>query len=354
LNFDNENIILTNPIDKSVKIVSRMDNIRDISFTELPEGLITKPTLIWQIYNERPGSHLTELSYLTKGINWLCDYVAVVDKDDRNIDLSSWVTLDNKSGATYRDVRLKLIAANVHRVKEMPFPKAEKKIMMEGKAAVGIPQFEQKTFFEYHMYMLQNKTTLKDNQTKQITLLASNNIPIKKLFIYDPYKDYSRYYYHNEKNTKEQKVKVKIEIANTKENNLGIPLPKGKVRVYKRDADGTLEFIGEDIIDHTSKDEKIRLFLGDTFDVVGKRMQTNYRQPSNNSIEETYEISLRNHKEEDIEVIAVEHLWRHSNWKIIATTHDFEKKDAQTIEFKVPVLKDSETKITYTVRYWWK
>ncbi len=350
MSYDNDNIVISNPQNNSLNMLSRKDNIKTIEFTSLPEGLITKPTLMWQIANDKSGKHLTEVSYLTKGINWLCDYVVVIDKEDKNIDLSGWVTIDNKSGTTYKDAGLKLIAGEVHRAEEEPTMRFANALMLEQKAAV--PQFEEKAFFEYHMYTLQRKATLKDNQTKQITLLTANNVPVNKLFIYDPALDYGWYYYREAKTTKEQKVKVKIELINSKKNNLGMPLPKGKVKVYKKDVDGKLEFVGEDAIDHTPKDEKIRLYLGDAFDVVGERKRTNYRA-GNDWAEESFEISLRNHKETDIEVIVVEHLWRYSNWKILDKSHEFTKKDAQTIEFKVPVVKDGETKIAYTVRYWW-
>lgn len=347
--YDNDNLVISNALDKSLSMISRAENIKTIEFSSLPEGLITKPTLMWQIANDKEGRHLTEVSYLTKGINWLCDYVVVIDKDDKHIDLSGWVTIDNKSGATYKDAGLKLIAGEVHRVEEERMVKYDAAIAMTtGKAA---PQFEEKAFFEYHMYTLQRKATLKDNQTKQITLFTANNVPVTKLFIYDP-ADYGWYSYREAKSTKEQKVKVKIELINSKKNNLGMPLPKGKVKVYKKDVDGKLEFVGEDSIDHTPKDEKIRLYLGDAFDVVGERKQINYRR-GDNWAEESIEISLRNHKDVDIEVIVVEHLWRYSNWKILDKSHEFSKKDASTIEFKIPVLKDVETKITYTVRYWW-
>ncbi len=352
LSYDADNIVISQ--DNSLSMVCRKDNIREIAFPELPEGLITKPTLMWRIANEKSGDHLTEVSYMTAGIKWNADYVVVVDKDDKLIDLSGWVTIDNKSGATYKDASLKLIAGDVHR--------AEQDInVFNGRAgmraeAKSAPQFEEKAFFEYHMYTLQRKTTVKDNQTKQISLLSANNVPVKKLFIYDPvdYYGWNWYYYDNNQTTKEQKIKVKLEIANTKQNNLGMPLPKGKVKVYKKDTDATLQFIGEDKIDHTPKDEIIRLYLGDAFDVVGERKKTNFREDTGSRwAEESFEISLRNHKDSDIEVNVLEHLWRHANWKIIDKSQEFSKKDAQTIEFKVLVAKNSETKVNYTVKYWW-
>jgi hypothetical protein len=351
MSYDDNNIVISNPQDKSLNMVRRADNVKNIGFTELPEGLITKPTLMWQIANDKAGRHLAEVSYLTQGINWLCDYVAVVDKDDNNIDLSSWVTINNTSGTAYKNAGLKLVAGDVHRVtKKNAYKEGYDQMQLRASGAAA-PQFEEKAFFEYHMYTLQRRTTLKDNQTKQITLLNAANVPVNKLFIYDPATDYGWYYYQESQMTKEQKVKVKLEITNSQKNNLGMPLPKGNVKVYKKDADGKLEFIGEDAIDHTPKDEKIRLSLGDAFDVVGERKQTDFKSYGRTA-DETIEISLRNHKEKDIEVIVVEHLWRYMNWEMTSKTNDFTKKDAQTVEFKIPVPKNSETKLKYTVHYW--
>lgn len=352
MSYDGENIVISQ--DNNLSMVTRKDNLREISFPELPEGLITKPTLMWQIDNDKPGIHLSEVSYLTKGITWNADYVVVIDKDDQNIDLSGWVSIDNRSGTAYKDAALKLIAGEVHRVKEeMEYGgvKLEKKTR-----GVAEAQFEEKAFFEYHLYTLQRKTTVKDNQTKQISLLSASDIPVKKLFVYDPVDYFGRFwYYYEDRNAgKQQKIKVKLELNNSRQNNLGMPLPKGKIKVYKKDTDASLQFIGEDQIDHTPKDETIKLYLGDAFDVAGERRKTNFREDlSAHWAEESFEISLRNHKESDIEVNVVERLWRYVNWKIINKSHEFTKKDAQTIEFKVPVPKDGETKVNYTVRYWW-
>ena len=347
--YDNDNIVISNPQDKSLNMVNRGDNIKNIEFSSLPEGLITKPTLMWQVVNDKGGSHLTEVSYLTAGISWLCDYVVVIDKNDKSIDLAGWVTIANGSGATYKKAGLKLIAGDIHRVDarspEFKFEESRGMRALES-------QFEEKAFFEYHMYTLQGRTTLKDNQTKQIALLNAAGVAVNKLFIYDPAQDYGWSYYKESQGTKEQKVKVKVEVINSQKNNLGMPLPKGKVRVYKKDSDGKLEFIGEDAIDHTPKDEKIRLYLGDAFDVVGERKQMGFKKYGDTA-DETIEISLRNHKNEDIEILVVEHLWRYVNWDITAKTHNFDKKDVKTVEFKIPVLKNSETKLSYTIHYWW-
>lgn len=348
--FDGNNIVISG--QDGLSMIVRPNNINQITFDKTPEGLITKPTLVWEIENNKEGKHLTELSYLTGGIGWLAEYVTVLDKDDKKVSLDGWVSINNTSGASYKNAKLKLIAGDVKRaqpeINGLAFAGA---VREESKAA---PQFQEKAFFEYHMYTLQRKATLKDNQTKQISLLSANNIPVEKLFVYDPvdYYGWNWYYYDDNQTTKEQKVKVKIEFTNSKQNNLGMPLPKGKIKVYKKDDDGSLQFVGEDMIDHTPKDEMVRLYLGDAFDVVGERKRVNYRE-SDHWAEETFEISLRNHKESDIKVNVIEHMWRHTNWKIITKSHEFTKKDAQTIEFKVPVVKDTETKVAYTVRYWW-
>lgn len=349
MSYDNDNVVIMNPQDKSLNMITRQDNIKNIDFSQLPEGLITKPTLMWQIATDRPGKHLAEVSYLTKGISWSADYVVVVASDDKKIDLSGWVTIDNKSGATYKDASLKLIAGDVHRVQESErFPRPE----MMLKVASVAPQFEEKSFFEYHMYTLQRKAIVKDNQIKQISLLNAGDVSVTKLFIFEPAREPWWYSFRDSDSTKEQKVKVKIELSNSKDNNLGMPLPKGKIKVFKKDSDGKLEFIGEDSIDHTPKDEKIDLYLGDAFDVVAERKRIDYKTYGRTT-DETIEISIRNHKSEDIEVVVIEELWRYSNWNIMQKTHDFSKKDASTIEFKVPVVKDSEVKLRYTAHYWW-
>jgi len=329
----------------------------EISLSKLPEGLILKPTLTWLLQNDFPGEHKIEVNYLTNGINWTADYVIVTDKKDKNIDLTGWITIDNKSGATYKNAKLKLIAGDINRITQYD---TLKKDFYETKitALAQAPQFEEKTFFEYHMYTLQRKTTIRDNETKQIEFISKSDIPVKKLYIYDGSK--LKFYGYQEwirtdKNYGSQsnkKVAIMFEFKNSKENNLGLPLPKGRIRVYKEDTDNLLEFIGEDSIEHTPKDEEIRIYLGDAFDIIGDRKQIDFRS-GNDWCEESFKIAIRNHKEEQVEVCVIEKLYRWKNWKIINKSHDYEKKDSRTIEFKITVDKNSETVITYTVKYWW-
>jgi hypothetical protein len=313
------------------------EEIQILEFPQLPEGLITRPTLVWLLDSQRSGKHDAEVSYLTDGINWHAEYVAAVNEEDTRLELGAWVSLDNRSGATYRDAKLKLVAGDVHRVK--PSPRVPEYVMRDATmAAKGVPQFEEKAFFEYHLYTLTRPATVKDNQIKQLTLFPVADVGVEKILLYDGIREGT-------------KVKVNLEFENSKKNGLGIPLPQGKLRVYKRDQDQSLEFVGEDLIDHTAKDEKVRVFLGNAFDVVGERRQTELKKITDRSREETYEIKLRNHKENAIEVLAVEHLW--GDWKITQSTHEYRKKDTRTVEFPLPVPKDGETILTYTVRFRW-
>lgn len=314
-----------------------------VELAEMPGGLVSKPSLLWKIEATKGGKHKTEVSYQTAGMSWKCDYVAVCDDDDASMDITSWVTLDNKSGASYKNAALKLLAGDVHRVTAPPVAYGRGVMMAAEKAA---PQFQEKSFAEYHLYTLQGKTDVNDKETKQLSLFNANKVPSRKLFIYEPEAGvrYGNWYPGGRD---PQKVNVKLEVNNTAENQLGMALPKGKVRVYKRDHDGALQFIGEDMIDHTPRDEKIRLYIGDAFDVVGERKQMNFQQVSNHIQRYQIEISLRNHKDSDVTVTAVEHA--HGQWKVLEESHQHKKKDSTTLEFEVKVPKRGEVKINYEI-----
>ncbi|MFH0797024.1 MAG: DUF4139 domain-containing protein [Candidatus Omnitrophota bacterium] len=347
--YDGQQLVLAKTPDKGPLFIVNRENVRNIEFPQLPEGLITKPTLVWSIFNEKSRQHQVELSYLTNGMNWSADYVASVSKDEKNISLNGWVTINNNSGTGYENANLKLIAGDVHRVTEQPRNRRED-AMLETKAMGGAPaQFEEKSFFEYHLYTLQRRTDLKNNQTKQITLFTAPQVPVEKVYNYDG--ALYRWYYYNDwqKQTCNKKVAVNLEFKNSEKNGLGIPLPKGKVRVYKADTDDTLQFIGEDRIDHTPKDEKITLFLGNAFDIVGERKVTDHKIITSNVYRDSYEITLRNHKKEPVTVNVIEHQW--ADWKILESSHKYQKKDAVTAEFNIPVPKDGEVKLDYTAEY---
>ncbi len=335
LNSSRDGIVLAAQ-EGGIKII-RPESILDLDFPRLPTGLITRPTLVWLLDCQRGGRQKTEISYLTSGINWHCEYVAVADKEDKSIDLAGWVSIDNKSGAAYPDARLKLIAGEVHRVKPRRKPRGYIQADVTTMAKGG-PQFEEKPFFEYHMYTLGRKATLKDNQIKQLSLFSPTQVNVNKIYTCDG----ARY---------GKKVRVNLEFQNSQRAGLGIPLPKGKVRVYKEDVDKSLEFIGEDLIDHTPKDEKVRIFLGNAFDLVGERKKISYHKIGEKAREESWEIKLRNHKKEKVEIVVVEHFW--GEWKITESNYKYTKKDAYTAEFKIPVAKDGESVVKYTVRYEW-
>ncbi len=313
----------------------------------IPENLVSRPTLVWLLDNRGDERHTVEASYLTSGMNWLCDYVAAVNEDDTETDLTGWVTIDNRSGATYEDALLKLVAGEIHMAEEdRGYP-----VRAYAEKAAGAPQFAEEQFFEYHLYTLERKTTIKDMQTKQMSLLTAADIPVfKRLLITG-----RGYYYRNSAGTIEQnqKVGVYLEIKNSKENNIGIPLPKGTVRVYKKDKSGALQFIGEDSIDHTPRDETIKLKIGTAFDVVSDRVQTDFKRIKllKYDYESAYEIKIRNHKDEAVTVTVREPI--PGDWEIVEMSHKWEKIDAHTIEFNVKIPANEEVSITYRVRVGW-
>jgi hypothetical protein len=290
---------------------------------------------VWETYSQAGGEQLCQVTYMTNGINWKADYVMVVAENDAQVDLTGWVTLDNQSGATYKDAKLKLIAGDVNRVQEEALPKMGA-LAMVADAAAPEQGFEEKSFFEYHLYTLGRPTTIRQAQTKQVSLLAASGVPAKKVFVYNG-------------SRMGKKVEVRMEFENSKENNMGMPLPKGKVRAFKADSDGSLEFVGEDSIDHTPKDEEIRILLGNAFDLVGERSQVDFKELTFKRVtEQTWEIKLRNHKEEPVTIKVVEPVW--GEWDVTQASHDHRKKDASTLEFDVEVPADGEAVVTYTVR----
>jgi hypothetical protein len=336
-----------------------------VRFPDLPGGLNTRPTLVWDIQSPAGGSHKTRVTYQTGGITWWADYNLIfnegADANSGLLDLSAWVSIINQSGATYQDAKLKLIAGDVHRAAPVLDRAMRTKVM---EMAVAAPQgangFEQKDFFEFHLYTLGRTTTLPNNSTKQIELFdQAKQIPAKKVLLY--YGAVQPYYYpspftdRNMGVEMNKKVDVYLEFKNDKQFGLGVPLPAGRLRVSQLDkADGSLEFIGEDTIDHTPKDEQVRVKLGSAFDVVGERRQVSFSVDTTAKwMEEEIEVKLRNHKSQPVEVVVKENLYRWSNWKILTQTHKYDKEDARTISFPVKVAKDGETVVRYRVRYTW-
>ncbi|MDP6544650.1 MAG: DUF4139 domain-containing protein [Phycisphaerae bacterium] len=359
LSFDTRQIVLREA-SGGIVMVQRPDNVRDIRFSALPGGLLTRPTLVWLVATEKPGKHLAEVTYQTSGVSWHAEYVAVLNGDDTELGLTGWVSFQNNSGKTYTDAKLKFIAGDVRRVQTSRPASAGAWGGVRAKAS-SAPMVE-KAFFEYHMYTLPRPSTVADNEVKQLEMFApAKGVKVNKRYLYNPLGTFRWNYGSRYTNRSygasgvSKKVNVFIEFENSKDNNLGIPLPAGKVRVYKQDPDdGALEFIGEERIDHTPKDEELSLRIGNAFDIVGERKQTNFRVESGRHwIQETIEIKVRNHKKEAVTVRCKEPLYRWVNWKITAKSHEFTKLDARTIAFDVKIAPDKEAKITYTVDYTW-
>ena len=313
---------------------------------EIPENLIAKPTLTWMYQYAGSGANDVEVSYLTNNINWKADYILVLNKADDQGDLSGWVTMDNRSGTTYQDATLKLVAGDVNRVHDAPMMKKRGMIMAAQAMDFAEEAFTEQAFFEYHIYDLQRKATLKNNQKKQISLLNASEFGVKKeLRVYG---NQSHYMYQYRPGTPKQKVEVYVMFENSKDNGLGMPLPKGVVRLYKKDHQDKMQFIGEDHVDHTPKDEEVSLRVGEAFDVVAERKQTNYRKIHSQRHESSWEIKLKNRKEEDIVVTVIEPLY--GSWEMMDASHEYTKTDAFTIRFDVPVKKDEEVTVRYRVQ----
>ncbi len=328
------------------QIVINPTNVAEIRFDRLPQDLIAKPTLVWTLNNTGADTHTVEASYLTQGLNWRSDYVVVVNSNDTKADLNGWVTLTNNSGTAYRNAGLKLVAGDVNRVRdEAMMVKNARAMDMAGAAAQ--PQFQEQAFFEYHLYTLQRKTSIKNNETKQINLLSAADFVIRKELVING----QPYYFQGYNNPGEpikEKVGVYVSFKNSKENGLGQPLPAGVVRVYKADSTGSQQFVGEDRIGHTPKDESVKVKLGDSFDVVAERKQTDYKAIARRVFEYAYEIRIRNHKDEAVTVTVNEPFG--GDWEIINSSFLAEKTAAFAARFNVSVVKDGESILTYRVR----
>ncbi len=334
-----------------------------VRFPSMAKGLILKPTLNWMIQSQVGGEQETRISYETQGITWWADYnIVYKDGKDANhgfLDLSAWVSILNQSGGTYEDATLKLVAGDVNRAGSgrSSFPSSRRE-SMDYTMAKSAPGFEEKSFFEYHMYTLGRRTTIPDRSTKQIELFdAAKNVPVEKKMLYDGSKMYMNYGgIQNGKDfgvNSNAKVEVFLSFENKEDDGLGMPLPSGRIRVSKLDdADGSFEFIGEDTIDHTPKNETVTIKLGNAFDVVGERRQTSFAR-GKHWVVESFEIKIRNHKEQSIEVQIQEHLYRWSNAKISKMSHTHTMLDSRTMHIPVVVEADGETIVTYTVRYEW-
>jgi hypothetical protein len=314
-------------------------------FPDLPRNLVATPTLIWDVENRETSAQNVEASYLTAGMNWRADYVLLVNADDTRADLQGWVTLMNSSGTGFDNARLQLVAGDVNRVsQERTYALAG---AMRAKAEMSDAQFQEQGFFEYHLYTLQRPTSVNNNETKQVSLLEAAGFEVKKEFVLNG----QRHYYMNYNNPGQpikEKVGVFVQFRNAQTNKLGMPLPAGTIRLYKKDDKGNQQFIGEDKIDHTPKDEDVRVKVGDAFDIVAERKQMDYKVIARNIYEYAYEIKIRNHKDVPVTIVVNEPIG--GDWEMISSSFPAKKTAAFAAQFDVPVAKDGEATLSYRVR----
>ena len=318
------------------------------AFPEVPENLVQKPTLVWLVASGAAEQRV-EVAYLTQGLDWHADYVLSIDAEDKLGDLNGWVTLKNETGTSYKNAQLKLVAGDVQRITpvEPPMPMDAPEAMPA--AAPAPPQFKEEGLFEYHLYTLERATSLLNKEQKQVSLLSAANIALDKKLIFFGQQAWFRGNFGQV--VQNQKVSVYLDLQNKEQNHLGMPLPKGTLRVYKSDQSGQKQFVGEDTIDHTPRDEKIRVKLGEAFDVVADRSEKAFRALSTCASESEWEIKLRNHKD-TAEVVEVNEPVG-GDWQIVSSSLPATKKDASTFTFDGRLAPRSETKLTYVVRVRW-
>lgn len=334
-------------------------------FPSLTGDTILKPTLNWLVRTDKPGRNDAELSYVTGGMSWQADYNLIAPEKGDVLDLVGWVTIDNHTGHVFENARIKLLAGDVNKIQPndyQTFQNVAAKAMARDEAAA--PPVSEKTFDEYHMYTVARPTTLHDQEVKQVEFVRASGVAGKRLYVYDGANiDWNQYRYWSPENIRgnrdfgtqcNKKVWVVQQFVNSEKNGLGIPLPKGRLRFYRRDTDGNLEFTGESQIDHTPKDETIRVYTGNSFDLTGERKRTNYVIDVNKQlVDESFEIRLRNHKKEPVTFTVVERLYRGLNWRITEESMQHKKTDAQQMEYQVTVAPNTEQVVTYTVHYTW-
>jgi hypothetical protein len=315
-----------------------------LRFPELPSNLYSRPTLVWKLLNRGGTRHRIEASYLAGGLSWQSDYVLTVGRDDKTADLDGWVTLTNGSGTAFRDARLQFVAGDLNRVR----PAARKQALeVMADAAAAPPGMVQEAFSEYHLYTLGRRTTIANQETKQLALLNGAGVPVEKRYIVDG----QSFYYRNRRSPgtplKDQ-VQVFYRFRNDAKSGLGAPMPAGVVRVYQADSKGGLQFVGEDRIDHTPKDETLDLKIGNAFDIVCERNQTDFEKISDAVYEMAFAITLRNHKAAPVTVQVNEPVG--GTWRMIRSSHEWQKTAAWAAQFTVPVPAEGEAALTYRVR----
>ncbi len=330
-------------------------------FPTLGDDTILKPALDWILRSAQPARFEAELSYISGGLSWQSDYNIVAPDTGDKLELVGWVTLDNQSGKQFDHAHIKLMAGDVNKVQ--PAQAAVAAVRFAAGGAVTAPQVTENAFEDYHLYTLPQPATIRDRETKQVEFLRASGIQSKRLYIYDGVSvDSNRWAYQDIRQVQQYgtdsnpHVWIMREFINSAANHLGIPLPKGRMRFYRRDQDGQMEFTGENQIDHTAKDETVRVYTGNAFDITGERRQTNFQshfQTPGGWLDESFEIKLRNHKTEPATVRVVEHLYRWSTWAITQESAPHRKVDGRTIEYEVSLQPNEEKAISYTAHYTW-
>jgi hypothetical protein len=325
------------------EIVTGM-NADHIRFPELPGNLFSRPTLIWTLDNDGTTSHRVEASYLAGKLSWNADYVLTVARDDKSGDIDGWVTLTNGSGTSFPNAKLQLVAGDMNRVKQV----LGRMVMMEQRSdvAAAAPMAEE-AFSDYHLYTLGRKTTINNNQTKQVSMLGGTGFPLTKRYVVEGH----QFYYHNVQHPGapiKDVVQVFYQFKNEERSGLGMPMPAGVVRVYQSDSSGGTQFVGEDRIDHTPKDETLNLKIGNAFDVVAERKQIDFEKIADSTYEVEYEIAVRNHKSVPVTVEVNEPLG--GTWRMLRSSHESTKTAAWAAQFQVPVAANGSATLNYRVR----
>lgn len=331
-------------------------------FPSLGDDTILKPALMWKINVAVAGKLDAEIAYISNGMSWESDYNIVAPETSDLLDVVGWITMTNQSGKSFDNAKVKLMAGDVNKIQpaQNGMFLAQKAARME--AADAVAPVTEKAFEDFHLYSLPRATTLHDGETKQVEFIHATGVKSQKIYVYDGFQiDWNQWRYNpigmrqNEEFGTQSQTKVAIlrEFKNSEENHLGMPLPKGRLRFYKQD-DKQLEFTGENVIDHTPKDELVKVYTGNAFDLVGERKRTNFKvNNAENWADESFEIKLRNHKKEPVDIRVVEHLYRWVNWTVSGNSLPFEKTSAQEIKFNVALKPDEEKTVTYSVHYSW-
>jgi hypothetical protein len=328
-------------------------------FPDLGDDTVLKPSFNWLLQSDQPGTFDAEIGYVTGGFDWSASYNLVSPEKGDTVDLVGWITMNNNSGKTFENAKIKLMAGDVNKIQ----PRVnygmfkDRSMIMTAAMAGEAPAVTEKAFDEFHLYSIARPTTLHDRETKQVEFVHAEKLYAPTIYVYDADAGYGFYGLNDDQNfgqTDNKKIIVQREFVNAETNQLGVALPAGKLRFYRRDDDGQLQFVGENTIDHTPRNETIRVTTGNSFDLVGERKQTDFKvDTGDKTMDESFEIKLRNRKHEPVEIRVVEHLYRWNNWEITAKSDDYVKKDAQTIEFRIPVKPNEERTVTYSVHYSW-